>query len=381
MTTEKHPTMLDYVHESPEALECALTNHETLCGPLVARYVAESSDGTSTGNVVLVACGSSRNAAECAAPLMRRALGARVTVSTPGTCLVSETFPVRDTFHLVVTQSGCSTNALAVLDRLRGTGAPALALTANPEAEVHSHADAVFDFGCGEEQVGYVTKGVVTLAQYLMLFALDAAVATGRMGNGERDATRAQMRLVPEAHRALQASADKFYRTHRRDLLGMGPCYVLGFDQAWGVALEGALKLGETVKVPAFAYEAEEFNHGPNLQMTPAYTVFLVDDLARGHERMVALYRACRHVTDHAFLLTATAMDGAAGTDGNVFPLPEERPADPLLLPLYLLPFFQIIAYRATEEKGSWDELPLVAETEDLVPSKTNDILRFMPYL
>lgn len=127
------------------------------------------------------------------------------------------------------------------------------------------------------------------------------------------------MRLVPEAHRALQASADKFYRTHRRDLLGMGPCYVLGFDQAWGVALEGALKLGETVKVPAFAYEAEEFNHGPNLQMTPAYTVFLVDDLARGHERMVALYRACRHVTDHAFLLTATATDGAAGTDGNVF--------------------------------------------------------------
>ena len=46
---------------------------------------------------------------------------------------------------------------------------------------------------------------------------------------------------------------------------------------ARGVALEGALKIGETVHVPSPAYEVEEFIHGPNLQLTPGYTLFFFD--------------------------------------------------------------------------------------------------------
>ena len=49
--------------------------------------------------------------------------------------------------------------------------------------------------------------------------------------------------------------------------------YALGFDQAYGIATEAALKFGETMKVPSFAFDAEEYNHGPNLQLTPNYTV------------------------------------------------------------------------------------------------------------
>lgn len=44
-----------------------------------------------------------------------------------------------------------------------------------------------------------------------------------------------------------------------------------------GTACEGALKFGETISIPSFAYETEEYIHDPNIQMTPAYSVFLID--------------------------------------------------------------------------------------------------------
>ena len=42
-------------------------------------------------------------------------------------------------------------------------------------------------FGVGEETVGYVTKGVIALSLYLMLFALEAAKMCKIIGQNEYD--------------------------------------------------------------------------------------------------------------------------------------------------------------------------------------------------
>lgn len=41
-------------------------------------------------------------------------------------------------------------------------------------------------------------------------------------------------------------------------------------------AREGSLKFGETLKIPTLYYENEEYVHGPNMQLDPEYTVFLL---------------------------------------------------------------------------------------------------------
>ena len=191
------------------------------------------------------------------------------------------------------------------------------------------------------------------------------------------DSLVAQLESVPAVHEEVQARTSAFYDLHRRDFLSIRTNYVCGFEQAYGIACEGALKFGETIKIPSFAFEAEEYNHGPNLQLTPAYTLFFVDDLSQGSARMHQLYQAARHVSDHAFFLSGDAAQG----DPNVFEIPADRPAEALLEPLYLLPFFQICAYRATDELGTWEENPLLKEAKKYAPSKTENILKVMPLL
>ena len=59
---------------------------------------------------------------------------------------------------------------------------------------------------------------------------------------------------------------------------------VVGNGPNYGVAEEAALKLSETIKIPAMHHEGEEFVHGPEMQIVPGYLVFIVDD-PQGSER------------------------------------------------------------------------------------------------
>ena len=163
-------------------------------------------------------------------------------------------------------------------------------------ADARDHADVMVDWGAGTELVGYVTKGVTTLALFLMMFA-------ARLGG--RPERMADLAAAVEVLDAVRASTYEFYRAHEKALTSMRLSYSIAADGARGVALEGALKIGETVHVPSPAYEVEEFIHGPNLQITPAYTMFFFDAPDAARERCRLIYRAAREVSDAAFLVTS----------------------------------------------------------------------------
>jgi glucoselysine-6-phosphate deglycase len=381
--------MLTYVRETPHAIVRIADERERLTAALVDAYLARP-----YRCVWVIACGSSANAAWCARPLMRKCLGHPVEVVTPASFLFSEFEPGEDTLCFVVSQSGCSTNAIWALDRLRELGRPAIGITANLDSTFKDHADLLVDYGAGTELVGFVTKGMVTLAEFLMLFSVEAAARTGRMWVAEHDSLVEQVRAAGALHARVQELADAFVDRHFKALTSMSVAYALGFGASYGTALEAALKVGETVKIPSFAYEAEEFNHGPNLQLTPRYTCFFVDDGGRGSDRLRQLYRATRHVTDRAFLLSArgggapwadaagadTADAGIEADDPCVLELPPGG-AERTIAPLYQLPFFQVLAYRVSEALGTWGKHPLLARFEREAPSKSEDIRRIMPLM
>ena len=155
----------------------------------------------------------------------------------------------------------------------------------------------------------------------------------------------------------------------------MTVAYSCGFAQGYGIACEGALKIGETIQIPSFAYEAEEFNHGPNLQLSPNYTLFFIDDLGKTSDRLVQLARASRSVSDRVFVVT----NSHEVDDAHALRLPEDI-EEPLLMPLYVLPLFQIIAYRVTSDLHKWDKHPLFDNFRKLCESKTASISKIMPF-
>ena len=217
MSEENRPTMLTYIEETPAQLAANIENRQALVGGLVDAYV----DG-GYHNIWIVACGSSSNASQCAKPFMMKYRDVDVQVVPPNTFI-------------------------AYKDR------KAVGLTGNLESDFKDHADVLVDYGVGEEYVGYVTKGVTTLAEFLMLFAIEAGAKRGVVSAEAHDAVIAEMEKCPERHVAFQKQVHEFYDRNKAALTSMTVAYSCGFAQGYGIACEGALKIGETIQIPSFA--------------------------------------------------------------------------------------------------------------------------------
>lgn len=365
------PTMLTYIEETPMQLAKNTANRKLLTKQLVDLYVKNH-----YSTIWIVACGSSSNGSNCAKPFMMKYLNCDVKIVPPSTFLYSEHNLKDDDMVFVVSQSGCSTNSIDALKKIKELGFTAIGLTGNVDSDFKDVADIVIDYGVGVETVGYVTKGVTTLAQFLMLFALEAAYALQIISENKYLSVIKELEEVPERHKKVQEETWEFYKKNQDYLTAMTVSYTCGFMQGYGVATEGALKIGETIQIPSFAYEAEEFIHGPNLQLTPNYTLFFIDDCDMGSERLAQIYQASRSVSKRVFAIT----NNPVVDDDHAVRLPFEM-VEPALLPLYTLPFFQIIAHQATTDLNKWEKHPMFAHFKDYTESKTETIKKVMPNL
>ncbi|MDD6467122.1 MAG: SIS domain-containing protein [Erysipelotrichaceae bacterium] len=367
------PTMLTYIEGTPEQIACNVERSKQLTKELVDLYVEKNYE-----NIWIIACGSSSNGSNCAKPFMMKYLNCDVKIVPPNTFIYGEDKMKETDLAFVISQSGCSTNSIEALDKLKAMGCLAVGLTGNVNSDFKDHADVVIDYGVGIETVGYVTKGVTTLAQFLMLFALEAALTKGILPLNTYQEIIDEMKEVPARHKKVQEETWDFYQKNHKEMTSMTVANCCGFAQGYGVATEGALKIGETIQIPSFAYEAEEWIHGPNLQLTPNYTIFLIDDLMAGSsDRLMQIYQASRSVTDRTYAIT----NSPVVDDDHAIRLPFDI-KEPLLLPLYALPFFQIIAHQVTTELHKWEKHPLFeANFKKYADSKTESIKKIMPDL
>lgn len=357
---DRKMTMLDYINEASAVARANIARRGNLVEPVVGLC-----KGGMPRRIVLVASGSSYNACVCALPFMRSCLGAACALRlvTPFALTHYERDLTPDDVVLVVTQSGLSTNAIESLDTLRARGLRAACLTGNVESDVRDHADAVIDYGVGEELVGYVTKGVTTLTVFLMLLA-------ARLGTCDERVKEVAGAL--DVAEAVRSAADPFYERHIKRFTSMDVCYCCGTEPTRGVAREGALKIGETVHVPSPAYEVEEYIHGPNLQLTPAYTCLFFDAGDEASERVEHVWRATCEVTDGAFLVTPRALDGHDERALVSPPLPSPEVAS-----LAYLPFVQLLSYRVSSALGGTRQHPLMRRFKALAAAKTEHFVNY----
>ena len=354
-------TMQDYVEQTPSVLTENLSRSQSLVAPLIPILKQKN-----WRILRLVASGSSSNASWCARPALRHLLGMEVLVTPPHTFAHYENEPAADELIMVISQSGCSTNSLEAVQVLRDKGHFTIGLTANPESDMKMCCDLVVDYGCGIEEVGYVTKGVSTLALFLQLFALEGGLALGRITPEQAQQYREALSSAISINSSCIDKTHPFIEQHYMEFSSLGTTYVCGAGPCFGVAREGALKLGETIQNPAFAYETEEYIHGPELQLTPNHTVFLLDDGGSASQRIRDLWRATCLVTHRSYLITCCENPPE---DSRVLHLPNPGNAD--TVPLCFLPFFQLLSYRMTEDKHLWHKHPLCAQLEHRVSGKS----------
>lgn len=346
-------TMRGYIDQTADAAHANLGRIEGLVAPL-----AEAFAQAAPRSITIVASGSSANAAHCALPFMRSCLpGCEIRIQAPFSFVHYGDVAPAGELVLVVTQSGRSTNAIEALDALRERGFEAVCLTGDVGADAASHADRVIDYGAGEELVGYVTKGVSLLALFLMAFSSLAGGRADRI---------VELAASVDLSDAVRRGSYEFFREHERALTSMGVSYWLGAGPTWGVASEGALKAGETLHIPSSAHETEEFIHGPNLQLTPAYSMFFFDAGDSASERTRRIWSAAGEVSDRSYLLTPE--DGLRSSPGvmTVAELPSPEVAS-----FVYLPFVQVISAMASDALSSTRQHPLLRRFKRVASAKT----------
>lgn len=361
MSEQKKVTMRDYIDSTPEYIRANVANSKALTAPLVEEYVSGGYK-----NIWIVACGSSSNGCLSARQFIRRHLKCEVKVVTPFQFVVSEHDFSETDMVVVVSQSGYSLNALDALAVIRAAGRRCIGLTGDLDSDLAKACDVVANYGVGRETVAYVTRGVTTLALFFMLFAVDAAEAAGIKTAEEAAAVRAQLARAADWNEAMVKAAPEFIAEHYQGLSGMTNAYVCGVGANMGTASEGALKFGETISVPTAAYEVEEYIHGPNIQMTPRYTVFLIDG-GEGSARIQQIFEATKIVTSNVYLVTNDASYKA----DNVLCIPCDLPEE--MTPLCFLPFFQTVAAQLTDDLDRWNKHPLQRKMEKACSSKSQN--------
>lgn len=361
-------TMETYIEMTPRLIEVNVRRYHDLTDRLVSLF---RSRGAS--EIRIVASCSSHNASVMARPCMEHLLGMRVCVLTPARYLEElERLDViaPQAFEVFISQSGCSTNIIEAVRAARAAGHPTVALTGNVQAALCDEVDEAIEYGVGNETVDFVTLGVGTLVQFLVMFALGAAEATGKIDAARREDWLAQISAAAGLNREMRLRTLELMDARERSLLAPGPVFMCGTGPTYGLALEGALKWEETLKAPAMPWECEEHIHGPNMQLTPSsIAVFLDADHRPG--RTYDTYLATREVTDRAYLFAAYP-DPKGGADANMVGL-DGSAVHRLLAPLYLLPSVQLLSAHAMIALDCEETHPLFKRFERHVNSKTAD--------
>ncbi|MBO4537773.1 MAG: SIS domain-containing protein [Erysipelotrichaceae bacterium] len=335
-------TMLDYIRETPEVILNNIDHADEITSQLVDFYLDNGYDG-----ITVVASGSSCNGTLCAEELMRKYFSS-VRIVNPYTFIYHDD-QLGKSLPIFISQSGCSTNTLDALKHAKKNGAKTVALVGRDDCDAKKLADLTVNYRCGEEKVGFVTKGVTSLAAYLMLFSLRVALNRGKLKYQQYQDALEEMRKAMKLHVEATDRTIEFFNDHRDAITGCNKVWYVGSGPALGVATEAALKTSETSCIPAIADETEEFLHGPIYPCDPESLVVFIDNNDHSSSRRVIdSAEAVRTITDRVILVSNDAKSADAIT------LRLSGQTDYLYGPLYKLAVIQTLSYLRTEATNNF---------------------------
>jgi glucosamine--fructose-6-phosphate aminotransferase (isomerizing) len=325
--------MLREIAEQPEALERTIQTERAKISRLGNFLRAREID-----LIVLVARGSSDNAALFGRYLLEITTGIPVSLSAPSVhTLYGAKLNFRHALVVGVSQSGEGEDINQVLENARACGAYTVGITNEPSSSMVSFVDETLLMHGGRERSVAATK---TFTGQMMLFYMLAAELGESAPPWSYDA-------IPRfAARALEQKPAILELVQR--YVFMENCVVVGRGLAYANAYELALKLMETCYVVAERFSSADFLHGPLAMVERHFPVILFAPpgvMLPGVRSLIARLREL-----HADTLVITSdLDAAADCTRTII-MPKE--IDEFVAPIpYIIPG-QLFAALLADAKG-----------------------------
>lgn len=330
--------MLEEIGQQPQAIE------KTLNEELAHAQSLRESRLPRPPFVVLVARGTSDNAAQFGRYLLEVLAGIPVSLAAPSVTTVYHKTPAwKDALVIGISQSGESTDINVCLEAARDAGAQVWGVTNEAESRMARIAHETFLVRAGKERSVAATKTYTgqLMALYLVAYALGAAI--------EIDKLHALADLTAESLKqdaAVRALAERYRFMHRSVVVGRGMNYSNAFELA--------LKLMETCYVVAERFSGADFAHGPIAIVERDFPAFQFAVPGPVLDGSLDLARRLRSMGAETVLFSPLSAAELGDAAVKSIQLPQAPDADPLDLysPIPAIVPGQLFAAHLAEVKG-----------------------------
>jgi glutamine---fructose-6-phosphate transaminase (isomerizing) len=325
--------MLQEITEQPAALEKTITDEREKI-----RQLGRSLRARNINLIVLVARGTSDNAALFGRYLLEITTGIPVSLSAPSVhTLYKAKLDLKNALVIGVSQSGEGEDINFVIENARRSGACTIAITNEPASSMVNLVDETLLMRGGKENSIAATK---TFTGEMMLFYMLAAALA-------KDRSSIDYERIPEfAARALEQRPAITELVQR--YVFMENCVVVGRGLAYANAYEFALKLMETCYVVAERFSSADFLHGPVAMIERHFPVILFAPsgvMLAGTKDLIA---RLRELSADTLAITGDLDTASLCSRSIVMP----REIDEFLAPIpYIIPA-QMFAALLAEAKG-----------------------------
>ncbi|EDY37356.1 glutamine-fructose-6-phosphate transaminase [Cyanobium sp. PCC 7001] len=353
--------MLKEIHEQPETAALWMARHlpADSQGHLVALPLDEAVyEGVE--RIQILACGTSRHAAQVGAYLLEQLAGIPTSVFYASEFRYAPPPLSRHTLTIGVTQSGETADTLAALamerDRRQLVADPAFAprllgITNRPESSLARMVPHLLDIGAGIEVGVAATK--TFMGQLLAFYGLALAFAErqgggpGAGGPGQLRRLVAELRALPELLQQLVSDLDQRCESLAHLFADTQDVIFLGRGINYPIALEGALKLKEISYIHAEGYPAGEMKHGPIALLDARVPVVSIAMPGTVFDKVLSNAQEAK--ARDAQLIGVAPEGPDTGLFDVLLPVPQ---VDELLSPLLTVIPMQLLSYHIAAHRG-----------------------------
>jgi glucosamine--fructose-6-phosphate aminotransferase (isomerizing) len=327
--------MLDEIRQQPETLARTLTSELRKTEKFRA-FIGRRKPRL----VVLVARGTSDNAAQFGRYLIEISTGIPVSLAAPSIfTLYGAKLNYRDALVVGLSQSGESTDINEVLEHARKAGAVTVGITNEARGSLMGIAEHVFLVRAGREKSVAATK---TYTGQLMSLYLLAYALGGKIRLADLEAIPDFAANALELENEVGSMAERYRFMHQATVVGRGLNYAN--------AIEFALKMKETSYVVTEGFSSADFLHGPIAMVEPGFPAFLFTPSGPTWSSMLDTLNRLRELKAETVVITDRRNPTAANLASRVISIPARIPE--LFSPIpYIIPA-QLFAAALAMEKN-----------------------------
>ena len=332
------PTMMTYISEEPACLAQILRDYRQKLAP-IETFARQHP----VRRILLLATGSSLNAALCARYFFEQRFGVLLDIKEPYNFTHYDAIDPHADLVVAISQSGKSASTLEAMRKVQASGKSVFALTSDPQSPIGCASDGVLDINTGIESVGFVTRGFSATVLNLLLIALIIARKQEKASEVEEQHYLAELQRLVAAIPEVIVRTSRFLDRHSETLRSGERFVATGYGALVGVAKEFETKFTETVRVPSSGFELEAYMHGPYLEANARHVMLFIEDTPDARTRALRDYLAPS--IGRAFTLTL-------GDEEDAQTLALNCPCEHYLAPLLLIVPVQMLAWHTAGLKG-----------------------------